>query len=243
MSGMINAESAKMQKMPRASISFKKLKMSTLMQTLRHNAREHDTASQVHADFRFAAKNPTIDAEKFGIGGNAAIEKAKSLVKRKDNTVAFCFSMQVGDYEFWREKNGTVKKPQPLEYQKLFAAAFSTIAKRFGRENIARIDLHLDETTPHFQIIAVPVKNNKLQSKEFVGGKSLAEAIKNVNDLREEFLRNVEHFCEIKINREKVVRPGDKPLNHENDNILKKPRTFVKSFQAQEESDRVLRLD
>lgn len=230
-----------MQTQPRASISFQKLKLSTLTQTLRHNAREHDTASQVHNDFRFAAKNPTFDEKKLGIGGYAAIEKAKSLVKRKDATVAFCFSLQVGDYDFWREKNGTPRKPQPLDYQKLFAAAFVTISKKFGRENIARIDLHLDETTPHFQIIAVPIKNNKLQSKEFVGGKSLAEAKKNVNDLREEFLRNVEHYCGIKINREKLDRPGDKPKNPENDKILKNPKSFVKSFHAHDESDAAFR--
>ena len=203
-----------MQTQPRASISFQKLKLSTLTQTLRHNARAHDTLSQVHNDFRFAQNNPRFnnsDLEARGYGGLSAIEKAKSLAKRKDANVAFCFSMQVGNYDFWRDNNGMPKKPFPIKFNDLIAAAVQTIKDRFGALNIATVDLHLDETVPHVQIIAVPIKNNKLQSKDFVGGKSLADAKKNVENLRNEFLLNVEKCCKIEINREKVVKSGEGP--------------------------------
>jgi len=40
----------------------------------------------------------------------------------------------------------------------------------FGRENILHIAHHLDEATPHTQILAMPMKDGKLNAKFFIGG-------------------------------------------------------------------------
>jgi hypothetical protein len=40
----------------------------------------------------------------------------------------------------------------------------------FGKENVLSIAHHLDETTPHTQIIVMPIKDGKLNAKHFIGG-------------------------------------------------------------------------
>jgi len=40
----------------------------------------------------------------------------------------------------------------------------------FGKENLLHVAHHLDETTPHTQIIFMPLKDGKLNAKHFIGG-------------------------------------------------------------------------
>jgi hypothetical protein len=40
----------------------------------------------------------------------------------------------------------------------------------FGKENVLSVAHHLDETTPHTQVIVMPLKDGKLNAKHFIGG-------------------------------------------------------------------------
>lgn len=40
----------------------------------------------------------------------------------------------------------------------------------FGRENVLSVAHHLDEKTPHAQILVMPLKDGKLNAKHFIGG-------------------------------------------------------------------------
>jgi len=42
--------------------------------------------------------------------------------------------------------------------------------KIFGKENILSVAHHLDEKTPHLQILLMPLKDGKLNAKAFIGG-------------------------------------------------------------------------
>jgi hypothetical protein len=43
------------------------------------------------------------------------------------------------------------------------------LKKEFGKENIIKSQLHLDETTPHLHTFIVPIKDKKLNCKYFLG--------------------------------------------------------------------------
>lgn len=46
------------------------------------------------------------------------------------------------------------------------------LKEEYGKENIVKLDLHLDEKTPHFHAIIVPLtKDGRLSAKEVVGNK------------------------------------------------------------------------
>jgi hypothetical protein len=40
----------------------------------------------------------------------------------------------------------------------------------FGKENVLSVAHHLDETTPHTQIMVMPMKDGKLNAKHYIGG-------------------------------------------------------------------------
>lgn len=49
---------------------------------------------------------------------------------------------------------------------------FEFLKEEYGKENIVKLDLHLDEKTPHFHVIIVPLtKDGRLSAKEVVGNK------------------------------------------------------------------------
>ena len=49
---------------------------------------------------------------------------------------------------------------------------FDFLKEEYGKENIVKLDLHLDEKTPHFHVIVVPLtKDGRLSAKEIVGNK------------------------------------------------------------------------
>lgn len=52
-----------------------------------------------------------------------------------------------------------------------FKDAQAWLEKRHGKENIAGISIHRDETTPHLVCYAVPLVNGKLSAKTFLGGR------------------------------------------------------------------------
>ena len=59
---------------------------------------------------------------------------------------------------------------------------------RHGKENILLSSIHLDETTPHVHILAMPLKDKKLNAKYFVGGSK-----HRMSELQDEYFARVEN--------------------------------------------------
>ena len=49
--------------------------------------------------------------------------------------------------------------------------------QKFGRENIKGAVLHLDETTPHLQLLIIPEHENKLNARYYTGGREKMRAL------------------------------------------------------------------
>lgn len=57
--------------------------------------------------------------------------------------------------------------------EKWIQANYNFIAKEFGKENIVRFNLHLDEKTPHIHAVTVPLtERGKLSARELFGNKT-----------------------------------------------------------------------
>lgn len=59
------------------------------------------------------------------------------------------------------------------ETEKFFAAAVEFYEERYGKQNIAYAQVHLDETTPHMHLGVVPMRDGKLQAKNIFNRKEL----------------------------------------------------------------------
>lgn len=102
------------------------------------------------------------------------LETAKNLAKRKDATLGFKHTFQVGNQFDWREEPSEdfpSGKPKPIDREQFKAmggAILDVAVKIYGKENIARLELHLDESSPHFHLVGTCVKDGKLNQKEFL---------------------------------------------------------------------------
>ena len=59
---------------------------------------------------------------------------------------------------------------------------------KFGKENLVRFTLHMDEKTPHIHAIFTPIKDGKLHYKSFVDGK------KGLTNLQDDYAREMQNF-------------------------------------------------
>jgi hypothetical protein len=59
-------------------------------------------------------------------------------------------------------------------------------ADLFGKENVLSIAHHFDETTPHTQILVMPLKDGKLNAKHFIGGSR-----DRMTELQDDFFQKV----------------------------------------------------
>lgn len=59
---------------------------------------------------------------------------------------------------------------------------------KFGRDNLVRFTLHMDEKTPHIHAVFTPIKDGKLHFKSFVDGK------KGLTQLQDDYAREMERF-------------------------------------------------
>ncbi|PRY00211.1 plasmid recombination enzyme, partial [Pontibacter ummariensis] len=50
-------------------------------------------------------------------------------------------------------------------------ANYQFVAQEFGKENVVRLVLHLDEKTPHLHAVVVPLREGKLTAKTILGNK------------------------------------------------------------------------
>jgi len=157
------------------SVGIQKLKATDLGRARGHNLREHSTESQLPQSAWFHKTRQ--EQSHVGYRWNEEIvNKALSLSKRKDAVVAISLSFQVGKQSDWRHPPNTLhpfgqpKNPLPVDFYKLINAAFNSLSNEFSIENIVSVVIHYDESSPHIQCIVVPIKDNKLQAKNWLDG-------------------------------------------------------------------------
>ena len=59
----------------------------------------------------------------------------------------------------------------PEKLQGWLKANYQFVAQEFGKENVVRLVLHLDEKTPHLHAVVVPLVEGKLTAKKLLGNK------------------------------------------------------------------------
>lgn len=59
---------------------------------------------------------------------------------------------------------------------------------KFGKENLVRCTLHMDEKTPHIHVVFTPIKDGKLHYKSFIDGKS------GLTKLQDDYAREMQNF-------------------------------------------------
>jgi hypothetical protein len=154
------------------SFAIKKHNSTSIGRAKGHNERAHPTNSQLPKDAWFRPDPCAIS-----VGWkDEKLAEAKGLAKRKDAVLAIELCVQVGDQWDWREapteehKFGKPKNPPPLSMAKLGNIANEAARRIFGETAILSSAIHWDESTPHVQIIVVPINDGKLQAKHWVGG-------------------------------------------------------------------------
>lgn len=159
------------------TMAIKKHKTTTIAQAQGHNERRHATASQLPRSAWFPTdKGAAVPAIVVVPWRQSRIDEARGMAKRKDAVVAVEYAIQVGTQSDWRETptsenpHGKPKVQRPADMRKLVDGAIASIAKEYGRENVVSAALHLDESTPHVQIIVTPIRDGKLQAKYWTGG-------------------------------------------------------------------------
>lgn len=85
---------------------------------------------------------------------------------RKD-AVKYCTHVLTGSHE--KMKEIFADKEKSKEWIK---DNYKFLAKEFGKENIVRFTLHLDEKTPHLHAVTIPLTSDgRLSAKEIIGNK------------------------------------------------------------------------
>lgn len=85
---------------------------------------------------------------------------------RKD-AVKYCTHVLTGSHEKMKEIFSDKEKSKEWIQDN-----YKFLAKEFGKENIVRFTLHLDEKTPHLHAVTIPLTNDgRLSAKEMIGNK------------------------------------------------------------------------
>ena len=95
---------------------------------------------------------------------------------RKDAVVGLEFVIQVGNQDDYRNKD---KDKTPIKGTGFGAKLNDSIneihtwaTKKFGAENIVSLDLHMDESSPHFHLVVTTVDAEKLNAKKWISGRT-----------------------------------------------------------------------
>lgn len=89
---------------------------------------------------------------------------------RKDAVLAYGLIMQI-DPQFYRDN-----KDDSMRMAQSYVDMIELAQKRFGKENIVAVSLHLDEVNPHLHFMMTPVTDdNRLSSKEFINKPKLKQ--------------------------------------------------------------------
>jgi hypothetical protein len=90
---------------------------------------------------------------------------------RKD-AVKYCTHVLTGSHEKMKEIFSDTEKRKEW-----ISDNYKFLVNEFGKENIVRFTLHLDEKTPHLHAVTIPLTNDgRLSAKEIIGNK---QAMKN----------------------------------------------------------------
>lgn len=77
----------------------------------------------------------------------------------------------------------------PQEFQKWKDMNVQFMQEKFGADNLVRMSLHMDETTPHIHAIVVPItKDGRLSAKDFIDGP------KGMRDLQTQYAEAMKIF-------------------------------------------------
>ncbi|MGU5731580.1 plasmid recombination protein, partial [Aeromonas jandaei] len=144
-----------------------------------HNLRLHKTESQLRPEAWFTPEG----RHQVEPWRPERLTKAKGLAKRKDAVQAIQFVIQLGNQTDWRgepEPNFPEGKPIDITDQINLAGKGirAWVEKEFGDENCVGIDLHTDESSPHFHVVVTPIKDGKLQAKAWLDGVSKVAALR-----------------------------------------------------------------
>jgi hypothetical protein len=154
------------------SLSIEKKNAANIGQVRGHNHREHPTRSQLPERAWFNAKGSHTIVE----WRDQVLDQAKGLAKRKDAVLAVELSIQVGNQTDWREApdeacpEGRPKGGNTAKMNALMAGVREAIKAEIGAYRVVSAVLHMDESTPHVQVVFVPVIEGKLNAKHWVGG-------------------------------------------------------------------------
>lgn len=138
-----------------------------LLKTLRHNLRDEPHADHPHVQPDGIAeilRGPRKSREVM-----EDFERRLPAIRRRDAVIAIEIMLSASP-EYFRPQN-----PQkPGEYEKCRLDAWRERSMRFldaeYDRNLLSVALHLDESTPHLQALAIPLVEGRLCAKEVVGG-------------------------------------------------------------------------
>ena len=114
------------------------------------------------------------------IGSNDMVQDVKNRLKeagitqiRKNGVLAFevVLSASPEFFKMSHEEGGEITFRNGNGYQKWKKQSMDWLHKEFGK-NLVNVHLHLDEKTPHFQALIVPIdEKGKLNCRDFLGGR------------------------------------------------------------------------
>lgn len=143
-----------------AILRIKKRKMGEAAAMARHALRE---ASTPNADPAKLGEN-TVMGPSTAAGVMASL-RAKLPEKRRKDAVP-CIELFVG------ASPEAIKGMSRKRQDAYFKQALGWIGERFGgRANLVSAVIHRDETTPHMQVLLVPLLDGKLNAKRMVGNR------------------------------------------------------------------------
>jgi cell division protein FtsB len=161
------------------SLAIDKMQASSVGRAEGHNLRLHATESQLRQEAWFTPEG----RHQVKPWRPEALVKSKGLAKRKDAVQAIQFVIQLGNQTDWRdEPEPDFPEGRPLNIANPINLAARGIkawaAKEFGEDNIVGIDLHTDESSPHFHVVVTPIRDGKLQAKAWLDGASKVAALR-----------------------------------------------------------------
>ena len=161
------------------SLAIDKMKAPAAGRAEGHNVRLHATESQLRKEAWFTP----VGRHQVKPWRSELLEKSKVLAKRKDAVHAIQFVIQLGNQTDWRDEPETdFPEGRPIDIANQMNCAVRGIKawaeQEFGEENIVGIDLHTDESSPHFHVVVTPIKDGKLQAKAWLDGSSKVAALR-----------------------------------------------------------------
>lgn len=113
----------------------------------------------------------------------------------------------------WREDNSSVTladdpdHPGRKQIETLALDYYDFLCRKFGEENVLGLECHLDETTPHFHALVVPVAERMPKGR--TGGYELASGVKSDGKQRPEHI-NIRQFQRLSEDEQRFYKPAVK---------------------------------